>query len=95
MNKEEEEEEENYSPYCPHCESCGETGCCSPTICHNHPDGRYCVTNMSALKVSHKTLTEFWDTIDEKKYPEVLKLLNEIYDKHDDAMDEHLKTKNK
>lgn len=50
-----------YSPYCPHCSSCGETGCCSPTVCINHPKGHYCETNQDALKVSYWTLNEFWN----------------------------------
>lgn len=48
-----------YDAYCPYCESCGETGCCSPTSCLNHPKGFYCETNQDALKVSYWTLNEF------------------------------------
>ena len=50
-----------YDVYCPHCSSCGETGCCSPTSCINHPKGYYCETNQDALKVSYWTLIEFWN----------------------------------
>ena len=68
-----------YSPYCPYCTSCGETGCCKPTICINHPKGHYCETNNNSLKVSYHTLHKFWNDLDEKQYPEVEKLLRDIY----------------
>lgn len=71
-----------YSPYCPYCSGCGETGCCAPTSCINHPKGHYCETNNDALKVSYWTLNEFWNQLDEKKYPEVENLLSDIYSKN-------------
>jgi len=83
------------SPYCPHCTSCGETGCCSPTICLNHPEGYYCETNQDALKVSYFTLNEFWNQLDENKFPEVEKLLEEIYDKNYEEIRSFHKTETK
>ena len=71
-----------YSPYCPHCSSCGETGCCSPTSCINHKKGFYCQTNQDALKVSYWTLNEFWNELDEKKYPEIEEQISKIHTKH-------------
>ena len=71
-----------YDVYCPYCSSCGETGCCSPTSCINHKKGFYCQTNQDALKVSYWTLNEFWNGLDEKKYPEIEKQISEIHTKH-------------
>lgn len=71
----------NNSPYCPHCNSCGETGCCSPTICTNHPDGYYCETNRRELRISYYTLNEFWSSVVDK---DIEKKLSEIYDKYED-----------
>ena len=68
--------------YCTYCTSCGETGCCSPTSCINHKKGFYCQTNQDALKISYWTLKEFWKQLDEKKYPEVEKILREIHSKN-------------
>ena len=56
-----------YDIYCPYCTSCGETGCCSPTSCLNHPKGFYCETNQDALKVSYWTLNEFWNNYFEEQ----------------------------
>jgi len=80
--------------YCPYCSSCGETGCCSPTICINHPKGFYCERNMGELRVSHYTLNNFWNWIAEnkEKNKEVYDKLNEIYRKEDDELDEYFKT---
>jgi len=82
-----------YDVYCPYCSSCGETGCCSPTICINHPKGFYCERNMGELRVSHYTLNNFWNWIAEnkEKNKEVYDKLNEIYRKEDDELDEYLK----
>jgi hypothetical protein len=74
----------SYSPYCPYCTSCGETGCCSPTVCISHPKGRYCETNIGELKVYYWTLKEFWDRLESNKYPEIEKLLDDIYCKNYD-----------
>ena len=71
-----------YDVYCPYCSSCGETGCCSPTSCINHKRGLYCQTNQDALKVSYWTLNEFWNGLDEKKYPEIEEQISEIHTKH-------------
>lgn len=71
-----------YDVYCPYCSSCGETGCCSPTSCINHKKGFYCQTNQDALKVSYWTLNEFWNGLDEKKYPEIEKQISEIHTKN-------------
>ena len=71
-----------YDVYCPYCSSCGETGCCSPTSCINHKKGFYCQTNQDALKVSYWTLNEFWNGLDEKKYPEIEEQISEIHTKH-------------
>lgn len=71
-----------YDVYCPYCSSCGETGCCSPTSCINHKKGFYCQTNQDALKVSYWTLKEFWNELDEKKYPEIEQEISEIHTKH-------------
>lgn len=71
-----------YDVCCPYCSSCGETGCCSPTSCINHKKGFYCQTNQDALKVSYWTLNEFWNGLDEKKYPEIEKQISEIHTKN-------------
>jgi hypothetical protein len=83
-----------YDVYCPYCTSCGETGCCSPTICINHPKGFYCERNMGDLRVSYYTLDKFWQWIYNNKdsNKEVLDKLNEIYDKENDDLEEYFKT---
>lgn len=93
-----------YSPYCPYCTSCGETGCCKPTICINHPKGHYCQTNQDELKISFWTLNEFWNTYFEEEakkenythtftketiLKEVEAKLDEIYEKHYDEQWEY------
>ena len=83
-----------YSPYCPYCTSCGETGCCSPTGCVNHPKGHYCETNQDALKVSYWTLKELWKEFDNKKYPKVEKLIESIYSKNYEEQYEYRKEVN-
>lgn len=86
--------------YCPYCTSCGETGCCSPVICVNHPKGLYCDTNNDELKVCYWTLKDFWDVYLEEEmkkddYVEI-KLLSkkeifeEIYNKLSDIYYKHL-----
>jgi hypothetical protein len=83
-----------YDVYCPYCTSCGETGCCSPTICINHPKGFYCERNMGDLRVSYYTLDKFWQWIynNKESNEEVLNKLNEIYDKENDELEEYFKT---
>lgn len=72
-------ENKRYGVYCPHCSSCGETGCCAPTACINHPKGYYCETNQDALKVSYWTLNEFWEQLEDG---EVEDKLSEIHSKN-------------
>ena len=83
-----------YDVYCPYCSSCGETGCCSPAICINHPKGFYCERNMGDLRVSYYTLDKFWQWVynNKEENKKVLEKLNEIYDKENDELDEYFKT---
>ena len=83
-----------YDVYCPYCSSCGETGCCKPTICINHPKGLYCERNMGELRVYYYSLNNFWNWLYENKESnkEVLDKLSEIYDKEDDELEEYFKT---
>jgi hypothetical protein len=83
-----------YDVYCPYCSSCGVTGCCSPTICINHPKGFYCQTNMGELRVSYYTLDKFWSWMyeDKVKNKETLDKLDEIYDKEEDELHEYFKS---
>lgn len=80
-----------YSPYCSECDSCGEVGCCSPIGCNNHPNGKYCKTNLDELRVNYLTLGEFWELLSTKNndkdreiYDKLLEELNIIYGKHSD-----------
>ena len=87
-----------YDVYCPHCSSCGETGCCSPTICINHPKGFYCERNMGDLRVSYHTFNNFYNWLHENKNnkklskKDVFEKLVKIYDKEDDELEEYFKT---
>lgn len=83
-----------YDVYCPYCSSCGETGCCSPTICKNHPKGFYCERNMGDMRASYYTLDNFYKWIynNRENHKEVYDKLNEIYDKELDELDEYFKT---
>ena len=88
----------SHDVYCPHCTSCGETGCCPPTICSNHPKGFYCQSNMGELKTSYHTLTKMWGWLSENETSETLTIkdaltkLDEINDKEDDEYREYLES---
>lgn len=87
--KEEVISEDNYSPYCKICSGCGMEGCCSPLACEMHSDGDYCESYLNDLKCgyeSYNLLTEI--LYDEEKYPEIVKIINEIDDK---MFDKHYK----
>ncbi len=78
----------SYNPYCPYCSSCGETGCCSPTVCINHPKGHYCQTNRDEVDIYYYTLKEFWNQLED---PMIEKKLEEIYYKHLEEFAEYRK----
>ena len=86
-----------YDVYCPYCSSCGETGCCKPTICVNHPKGFYCERNTGEVRASFYTLNEFYEWLyynkdnSELTLLDVYNKLNEIEDKNDDELEEYLK----
>jgi hypothetical protein len=68
--------------YCPHCSSCGETGCCKPTICINHPKGLYCESNLRELKTEYHVLQRFrvWVYDNRHKFKETYNMLSQIED---------------
>lgn len=72
--------EEEYSPYCEICSGCGEEGCCSPLMCKQHPDGRYCEWYLRDLRFGYKMYDEIYDLI--PKDEETQKKLDEIFDKN-------------
>ena len=86
-----------YDVYCPHCSSCGETGCCKPTICINHPKGFYCERNMGELRSTYYTMNSFYNWFHANKgnkklsKNDVFQKLHEIMDKEDDELEEYLK----
>lgn len=83
-----------YEVYCPYCNSCGDTGCCFPTICINHPKGRYCERNMGDLRVAYYTLDKFWQWVynNKESNKEVIDKLNNIYDRENYKLEEYFKT---
>lgn len=86
-----------YDVYCPYCSSCGETGCCSPAICINHPKGFYCERNMGELRSTYYTMNSFYNWLHKNKEnkkiskKDILQKLHEIMDKEDDELEEYLK----
>jgi hypothetical protein len=86
-----------YDVYCPYCSSCGETGCCSPSICINHPKGFYCERNMGELRSTYYTMNSFYNWLHKNKEnkkiskKDILQKLHEIMDKEDDELEEYLK----
>jgi hypothetical protein len=74
---------EEYSPYCPICGGCGEDGCCSATVCKQHPEGKYCETYLMDLKFGYKVYKELMDLLDgdEKYKNQVDQIWDETYDK--------------
>jgi len=88
----------HYDIYCPYCSSCGETGCCSPTGCINHPKGKYCESNQGELRVVYSTFNKFYDWLYENKESkgltaqDIYKQLDVIYDKEEDELQEYFKT---
>ena len=45
--------EEDYNPYCKECSGCGEEGCCSPLMCKQSPNGKYCKTYLKDLQLGY------------------------------------------
>lgn len=85
----------SYDVYCPHCTSCGETGCCKPTICINHPKGFYCERNMGEMRTTYYIFNEFYNWLSKNKDSDttatrILEELNSIYDKNMDELDDYL-----
>ena len=71
--------EENYSPYCPVCSGCGEEGCCSPLMCKQSPEGKYCESYLKDLKFGYKTYEHLMELVgDDEKYKEQI---DELWDK--------------
>lgn len=79
-------------PYCEYCDSCGVDDCCSPTKCLNNDKGIYCKYSQETLKISYWTLREFWNNLDNEKYPEIDKILNDIYQKNKEEFKKSLNT---
>ncbi|MES2620224.1 MAG: hypothetical protein V4615_05160 [Bacteroidota bacterium] len=70
-------EQEPYNPYCPMCDACGETGCCPPQKCKQHPDGHYCENYLTELKEGWVLHNRLLNKIDEQ--PERYKALLEWF----------------
>lgn len=71
--------EENYSPYCPVCSGCGEEGCCSPLMCKQSPEGKYCESYLKDLKFGYKMYEHLMGLVgDDEKYKEQI---DELWDK--------------
>jgi len=73
-----------YDPYCPICSSCGETGCCTPVACQQHPNGKYCEGNLNELKFGYLMFMDLYELISEDK--KLLDKANDIYDKNWDGI---------
>ena len=76
-------EEEFESPYCPICTGCGEEGCCSATICEQHPDGHYCGGYLKDLQFGYKMYHKLMELIyEDEKYKEQIDVIrDDLYDK--------------
>ena len=74
---------DNIDVYCKICSSCGEEGCCIPTICQNHKDGKYCESNLMVMKIAYCTLRDFYNWLyeNESANKNIIDKLNEIEDK--------------
>ena len=71
--------EENYSPYCPVCSGCGEEGCCTPLMCKQSPEGKYCESYLKDLKFGYKMYKHLMELVDDdEKYKEQI---DELWDK--------------
>lgn len=80
--RKEAEDEENYSPYCKVCTGCGEDGCCSALACQMDAKGDYCETYLRDLRYGYESHRELMDILyDKEKYPEIVKIIDEIADK--------------
>lgn len=76
------DEEGSYSPYCEICTSCGETGCCSPVACEQHPDGKYCGGNLNELKFGYLMFRDMYELISDLNDKELDAKLDKLYDEN-------------
>jgi hypothetical protein len=60
--------------YCPICQACGEEGCCSPLMCHQDKDGRFCSSYLRDLQFSYKMVQIFENEIYHHLSPELQEL---------------------
>lgn len=82
----ENEEEETYSPYCKICTGCGESGCCSPLACSQHPDGKYCGGNLNELKFGYMMFEDLYELIEEHGDKALKSKAGDLYDKNWDEI---------
>ena len=75
-----EYKDDNLSVYCSICSGCGEEGCCSPLICKQSAEGRYCEWYLRDLKFGYKMYEDMHDLI--PKDEETQKKLDEIWNKN-------------
>ena len=63
--------------YCKVCESCGEEGCCPPTCCEQHPEGKYCDYYLEILKNTYKLHVKIINEIynEDEKYLELINII--------------------
>lgn len=77
---EKEQEEGTYSPYCKICTGCGESGCCSPVACEQHPDGAYCRGNLNELKFGYLMFEDLYELISKHGDKDLIDKAGELYD---------------
>ena len=71
---------EKYDPYCPICTSCGEELCCSPLACEQHPDGKYCASNLIHLKFGYDMHKQMYNMVRKIGSDELKEKIDELYD---------------
>ena len=81
-----DEDDDSYSPYCKICTSCGETGCCSPIACEQHPDGKYCDGNLNELKFGYLMFRDMYELISDLNNEELDAKLDKLYDENWDLI---------
>lgn len=75
-----DDDDDEYNPYCVICTSCGESGCCSPVSCKQHPKGKYCEGNLNELKFGYLMFTDLFELISKANNKLLKDELNKIYD---------------
>jgi hypothetical protein len=89
-----QQENDEYDPYCKICSGCGESGCCSPLSCEQHPEGHYCRGYLRDLQFGYRMFKDLFNLIDTNGDEDMKKSLDEIYDKNYDLTFKNIEDEN-